>query len=114
MAVKVNAIAVPRIPRNKRNYGGYVKSEVRGGGAVLTGKAVIEFENTNTPLIEDYNTLYAPVYGQFPTVTLYVVVAGARIERTERPYFTFIDGLIDTISFGQLDDTYTGFITISK
>lgn len=121
MAVKVNNISVPRIPRNKRIYAGYSKSEVRGGVAIIPGKAIIPFENTDTPVVADYNTLFAPTYGQFPTVELYQTYTDEEANKRRRKLTAEPDfimnqetDLIASISFGQWGDTITGFITLSK
>lgn len=76
---------------------------------------IIEFTNSDTPQVTDYDTKYAQVFGQHPDVKLFTIdVDGNRIARSEQPYFTLdVNGLIDSISFGQLaDGLQNGFIKL--
>jgi len=84
-------------------------------------KMVIEF-NTDTPTIPDYS-IYADIYGQYPTIELFtydVDNINNRIRRPEAPYFNMIlnyanEYVIDSIIFGTFGEgSQKGFITISK
>jgi hypothetical protein len=69
-----------------------------GIGVVLF--EAVEFTDTNTPSIENYDQDYAPSFGQFPSVTLHTYDEESnRIERSERPRFILVDGRIDRITF---------------
>ena len=75
----------------------------------------IPFGNTDTPLIENYQDNYSEDYGELPKISLIQIdTEGNRIERTEKPYFIVVDGLINSIVFGTLSEPITGFIILSK
>lgn len=76
---------------------------------------IISFIATDTPTIDNYNTLYAPTFGEYPDIKLYTIDESEnRIARSEQPYFILdVDGLIESISFGVLaDGPQNGFIKI--
>lgn len=78
-------------------------------------KGVEPFILVDTPTIINYKTLFAPVYGQLPTVRLFTTNEdGNRIERPEKPCFILdVNGEIESITFGELaDGAQTGFIKI--
>jgi len=78
-------------------------------------KEVIPFVNTDTPSISDYNLHFALTYGQYPNVRLIVDDdVGNRFERTEKPYFNLVGGVVDSITFGVLEKALTGVIILSK
>lgn len=75
----------------------------------------VEFTNTNEPSLTNYQTNYLVPYGDNPKVTLYQIdELGNIIERTEKPYFQIVDGLLDSIIFGTLDEVISGYILISR
>lgn len=70
---------------------------------------------SDSPMIVDYNTLYADDYGQMPKVQLFTLgESGTVTTRTELAYFQLTDGLIDSIGFGTLEQVHTGFINLSR
>lgn len=114
--VLTNQITASRLPRNKRFPG-------VSGGTTITNvqnpfipieKAIIPF-GSDSPTIPDYS-IYADVYGQVPTIELFTYdVDGNLIKRVEQPYFTLVNGLISSISFGTFGDgSQIGFITIAR
>lgn len=63
--------------------------------------------------LDDVNLAYD--YGEHPKVRLLQVHDSNRIrERSERPDFVLVDGLIDSIEFGTLDEESEWIIEISK
>lgn len=94
---------------------GTKNNSVNVGGIVpVINPAIIEFTTTDTPNIPDY-TIYSALYTQYPTIKLFETDgSGNRVERTEKPYFTIVAGLITSVSFGTLPEPITGFILISK
>ena len=72
--------------------------------------------NTDTPILDNYQTLYAEDYGELPKIQLFTIdSSGNRVERSEKPYFIMSGGLVSQITFGTLaDGVQTGFIVISK
>lgn len=103
--VYTTLIGVPKTARNKRIYGeggSFSNSVVNNvdNASIVTPKDVIEFTDVVTPTITDYNTLYAPTHGQYPSVRCHIDVdATTGFELQLMPQFTYIDGLIDTIWF---------------
>lgn len=74
----------------------------------------IEFTNTATPSITNYQQNYATPYGQFPKFTLMTYNSeGVEWERQEVPIRNFVDGLLDSIVW-DLSDIYSGYIIISR
>jgi len=75
----------------------------------------IDFASTDTPALTLYQDLYAEDYGEMPKIQLWEVDgSGNMIERTEKPYYTMVDGLITMISFGTLPEVISGYIIISR
>lgn len=73
----------------------------------------IEFTNTQTPSILNYQTLYS-IYGDLPRFTLITYDSvGVEWERQEVPVRNYVDGLLDSIVW-DLSDIYSGYIIISK
>jgi hypothetical protein len=73
----------------------------------------IAFTSTTTPQITNYDDDYADDYGQYPFARLIETEgSGNAVSRPELPYFTKVDGLVDTISFGTLPDAISGFIIL--
>lgn len=74
----------------------------------------IEFINTATPSITNYQQNYATPYGQLPKFTLMTYNSeGVEWERQEVPIRNFVDGLLDSIVW-DLSDIYSGYIIISR
>lgn len=74
----------------------------------------IEFTNTATPSITDYQNTYSLKFGQLPKVTLMTYDSvGLEWERQEKPTRGFVDGLLDSIAW-DLSDTYSGYIILSR
>lgn len=74
----------------------------------------IEFTNTATPSITNYQQNYATPYGQLPKFTLMTYNSeGVDWERQEVPIRNFVDGLLDSIVW-DLSDIYSGYIIISR
>lgn len=75
----------------------------------------VQFTNTDTPMLINYQSNYRIPYGDNPKIMLYQIdESGNIIERTEKPYFQLVDGLIDSITFGVLDEEISGYILISR
>jgi hypothetical protein len=76
-------------------------------------KLVMPFAATATPSLSDYQDLYAPLYGEHPSLVLKTIDDdGNYIQRSEQAKYTMSAGLIDTISW-DFPDAETGFIIIS-
>lgn len=74
----------------------------------------IEFSNTQSPTISNYQENYSIPYGQLPKFTLITYDSeGIEWERQEVPRRIFIDDLLDSIIW-DLSDSYSGYIIISK
>lgn len=74
----------------------------------------IEFLNTSTPSIINYQQTYAIPYGQLPKFTLITNNGnGVELERQEVPIRNYIDSLLDSIVW-DLSDVYSGYIIISR
>ena len=128
MNVYVSSIFVPMVARNKRIYGSITNNTTTVTTTVpsveipqtkLTPNVVIEFVNTSTPEVLDYNTLYAPEHGQYPRIELFTIDEnGNRWKRQDVPIYVMtnkdgdIDDLIDSIRF-DLSREETGFILIN-
>ncbi len=75
----------------------------------------VEVVSTNEPMLVDYQDNYAEYYGENPKIQLWQIDEfGNIIERSEKPYFQLVDGLIDSIIFGTLDEVINGYIIISR
>jgi len=74
----------------------------------------IEFTNTQTPKLEDYQTNYAEMYGELPKVQLITYDSeGVEWVRQEVPIWYRTDGLLTSIEW-DLSDLYSGYIILSK
>lgn len=80
----------------------------------------IEFTNTNTPKIENYQTLrldgynFAEDFGEMPKIQLFTLDSvGVYWQRQEVPVWNYIGGLLDSIVF-DLSDSFSGYIIISR
>lgn len=86
----------------------------------------VPFTASSQPTISDYQTdqedpedalktlNYSEDYGEYPQIRLVITVdESTRYESQQKPQFTYVDGLIDTIFF-DLGDELTGYILISK
>jgi len=80
----------------------------------------IDFEDSTTPTIEDYQDdqvdgfNLAEDYGENPLVRCIIIVdANTEYQLQQMPQFTLVDGLIDTIFF-DLAEQLSGYILISK
>ena len=72
-----------------------------------------EFTTLQNPSITDYDTKHADTYGQLPSVRLWTKDAdGNFLERSEKPKFIMVSGLIGSIVF-DLPIPETGFIILS-
>lgn len=75
----------------------------------------INFVSTDSPSLTDYQGFYASDYGENPKIQLWQIDGSNNIiERTEKPYYIISGGLIQSITFGTLDEVMTGYILISK
>lgn len=113
--VLVNNVGVRRMPRNRRYLGdNYQNISTYGWNTAIVDKLIIPF-GSDSPTIPDYS-IYADTYGQVPTIELFTYdVDGNLIKRVEQPYFTLVNGLISSISFGTFGDgSQIGFITIAR
>lgn len=116
--VYTSSIGVPKTARNKRIYGNgdsFVSSTVvsrLGTQSAVTPKDVFDFTDDATPTISDYQTNYTAIHGEYPLVRLVIVIDSlTEYESAQRPYFTKVDGLIDTIYF-DLGSPFTGYIIL--
>lgn len=115
--VYTTSIGVPMVARNKRNYGkGFYNSNIDNSinniGSKTTPKEIIDVINDALPTISDYQATYAAVHGEYPLVRLIIIVdANTEYESAQRPQFTKVDGLIDTIFF-DLGSEFTGYIIL--
>lgn len=75
-------------------------------------KTVIAFIADASPSVVSYNALWAPTFGQLPTVRIWIATGSDYQELPNRPKFTMSGGLIDTIVF-DLGLPQTGFIILS-
>lgn len=74
----------------------------------------IEFTNTQSPSITNYQQDYAIPYGQLPKFVLITYDSvGAEWERQEKPIRNFVGGLLDSIVW-DLSDIYSGYIIIYR
>ena len=126
--VYTQTLDVPARSRNNRIYANSGQSFL--SASALTASPVtpptatpippfpVPFTATKTPSLTSYSTVYAPVYGQFPKITLITLDASNnRIERSEKPVYNMtlqdgsIDDTISSITF-DLAIAETGFIII--
>jgi hypothetical protein len=74
----------------------------------------IEFTNTSTPTISNYQQNYSIPYGQLPKFTLVTYDSeGVEWERQEVPVRNYVEGLLDSVVW-DLSDLYSGYIIISR
>lgn len=74
----------------------------------------IEFTNTSTPSITNYQQNYAVPYGEFPKFKLRTYVNSVEEwERQEVPILNYVDGLLDSIVW-DLSDVYSGYILLYR
>ena len=74
----------------------------------------IEFENTNTPSIVDYQENFSFIYGEFPDVTLITYDSeGVEWEMLQVPVRNYIDNKLDSIVY-DLPDGVSGYIILSR
>jgi len=74
----------------------------------------IEFTNTATPSIEDYQLEYASHYGEYPDVTLITYDSvGIEWERQDKPIRHYVGGKLDRIVY-DLMEPYSGYIILSR
>lgn len=74
----------------------------------------VEFTNTATPSINNYQELYASHYGEFPDVTLITYdTAGVEWERQDKPIRYYVDNKLDHITY-DLMEPYSGYIILSR
>lgn len=80
---------------------------------VLAPPLPIAFTASMAPSILNYDTDYSNAYGQYPTIKLFTIDSdGNRLERSEKPKYLLVAGLIDSIVY-DLAQIETGFILIS-
>jgi hypothetical protein len=76
-------------------------------------KEIIPFTSTSQPIISDYQTYYAMIYGEHPNLNIKTIDEdGNYRQRNEQALFVMSAGLIDSISW-DFADTESGFITLS-
>lgn len=112
--VYTTSIGAPRTARNKRIYGWASLTQNNIGGTNTPGRPIEVFDVVaqTTPTVSDYDNLFADVFGQYPLVRLIIVIdANTEYESAQRPQFTKVDGLIDTIFFDLGVET-TGYIIL--
>ena len=74
----------------------------------------VEFINTNSPKIEDYQQNFAYLYGEFPDVTLIIIESeGIEWEMQQVPIRNYIDNKLDNIIW-DLPEQLSGYIIISR
>lgn len=74
----------------------------------------IDFADTNTPGILNYQTDWAEYYGEYPDVTLITIENGTEHwQRYEVPVRNFVDGKLDNIIF-DLPFPISGYILLSR
>lgn len=74
----------------------------------------IEFTNTQTPSITNYQQSYAIPFGQTPKFVLRTYDSeGVEWERQEVPILNYVGGLLDSIVW-DLSDLYSGYIYIYR
>lgn len=74
----------------------------------------IEFTNTNSPSITDYQQNYAIPFGQTPKFILRTYDSeGVEWERQEVPILNYTGGLLDSVVW-DLSDLYSGYIYIYR
>jgi len=78
----------------------------------ISGSEVIQLTNA-TASIENYNSLYASKYGQYPKLMLFIDNAGNEEESQQVPIRYKTNGLITRIAW-DIPDLITGKIIISK
>lgn len=75
-------------------------------------KEIITFTNDSTPTISSYQSIYAPIHGQYPTVRLVIILdAGSEYQSMQNPIITKVNGLIDTIYF-DIGEPTNGYIIL--
>ena len=74
----------------------------------------IEFTNTQTPSITNYQQDYSIPFGQTPKFILRSVIeSGVEWERQEVPILNYVDGLLDSVVW-DLAETCSGYIYIYR
>lgn len=125
-SVYTSILGVPKRYRNGRIYVGEasfssttIQKNIENPGSNIVVPDIIKFTASALPTITNYNTLYAPMHGQFPRLNLIIDNGnGTRYERQQMPQFTTLttgggmDDLIDTI-FWDLGEALTGWIIIN-
>lgn len=112
--VYTTTLGVPRRARNKRIYGwaSLTQNNISIGNSPGRPIAIFDVVNEALPTISDYNTNYAPTFGQYPLVRLVIVIDSTHeYESAQRPQMTKVDGLIDTIYF-DLGTEFTGYMIL--
>ena len=100
------------IDRSARSYLESINLEVLWRNDPNSKK--IEFTDTSTPSIVNYQTFYAADFGEMPKIQIFTYNSdGVYWERQEKPIWNFLGGLLDSIVF-DLSDIYSGYIIISK
>ena len=76
--------------------------------------AKINFSNTATPSVTDYQANYKAVFGEYPKLQLFTEArAGVEWERQEKPVYNRTGGLLTSIVF-DLSSEETGYIILSR
>lgn len=100
---------------NNSSIGGSMSSGSTGSAPIP--KITIPFTASALPTIADYQTVYAAIHGNQPTVILIIITAAGRYQSPQQPNFTLLtntgspDDLINTIYF-DLGNPETGFIIL--
>ncbi len=119
--IYTSSLAVPSERRDKRISAVGSASSSTGGNTltivnnttISSSKEKISFTASSTPTIINYNIKYALTYGQMPTVRLWTIDgSGNFLERSEKPKFIMVGGVIDSIVY-DLAIAETGFIILS-
>ena len=125
--VYVTAIAIPSTRRDKRVAPMSGEFTVSGGGSVVVNNTTVNttiassvpskvsfgFIANNAPSITSYDSMWSATYGEIPSVRLWTIDgSGNFLERSEKPKFIMVGGVIDSIVY-DLAIAETGFIILS-
>lgn len=118
--VYTSNIPVPKRYRNGRTYGGdfsfasLTVSSSQGLQSQVVPVEAIQFTNTATPQVTDYDTQYKKIHGQFPRIELIIDNEdGTRHRSQQQPQFDLVTDT-DRISriWFDLGEVKSGYIVI--